>query len=189
MGRMRDYCDLDDFTSIEKDKNAWTELRSVSNANNWKNNNIENFYIDLNLCGRKNDYNMIEDHGCPIIIKNRTVYLDYFLQDVLTVFLNGRVFSDTFMVQDLTSSNHKSSSSSMVIGYYGFGKNIILPSFNGSPSDEEFVFIPVDDEIIYYDFMVESSSLSYYRQFFAPEGTLSNKKDLFETKYNKYTFK
>ena len=29
---------------------------------------------------------MIEDHGCPIIIKNRTVYLDYFLQDVLTVF-------------------------------------------------------------------------------------------------------
>ena len=191
MGRVRDYCDLDDFTSIEKDKNAWTELLSVSNANNWTINNIENFYIDLNLCGKKNDYNMIEDHGCPIIIKNRTVYLDYFLQDVLTVFLNGRVFSDTFMVQDLTSSNHKSSSSSMVIGYYGFGKNIILPRFNGSPLDDEFVFIPVDDEIIYYDFMVnnESSSLSYYRQYFAPEGTLSNKKDLFETKYNKYTFK
>ena len=57
-------------------------------------------------------------------------------------------------------------------------KNIILPRFNGSPLDDEFVFIPVDDEIIYYDFMVnnESSSLSYYRQYFAPEGTLSNKK-------------
>jgi hypothetical protein len=77
----------------------------------------------------------------------------------------------------------------MVIGYYGFGKNIILPIFNGSPLDDEFVFIPVDDEIIYYDFMVNNESLSYYRQFFAPEGTLSNKKDLFETKYNKYTFK
>ena len=191
MGYMRDYCNLDELTSIENGKNAWTENLNVSNATSWTNNNIEKFHIDLNLCGRKNDYNMIEDHGCPIIIKNRTVYLDYFLQDVLTVFLNGRVFSDTFMVDELTSSNHKSSSSSVVIGYYGFGKNIILPSFNGSPLDKEFVFIPVDDEIIYFDFMLNNdySSLNNYRQVFAPEGTLSNNKDLFETRYNKYTFK
>ena len=35
--------------------------------------------MDLNLCGKKNENNMIVDNGCPIVIKNRQVHLDNFV--------------------------------------------------------------------------------------------------------------
>ena len=185
----REYYDGNVELSPEQ-KNAWTIDQKVSTAMLWSSNSVENFYIDLNLCGKKNDYNMVEDYGCPVVIKNRNVHLDNFVSGVLTVFLNGRVFNDTFIVNDLMTSNHKSSGSSTIIGYYGFGKNIILPKFNGIPLDDKIVFIPIDNEFIYYDFMVDNdiTSMNNYYKYFA-EGRLSTNKDLFDKTKNKYTFK
>jgi hypothetical protein len=189
IGQYRLYYNETSGVSGDK-KNAWVNDTGIISGELWSKNIMNNFYVDLNLCGKKNMYNMIDDYGCPII-QNKNVKLDNFVSDVLTIFLNGRVFYDEFEVGKLTTANNKSSGSSSIIGYYGFGKNIILPKFNESPLDEDIVFIPIDDNIVYYDFMVdnESTSLSNYQRIFAPEGTLSNGKVLFENKYNKYTFK
>ena len=170
-------------------KYAWTYDEKVSTPAHWNSNNNDNFYIDLNLCGKKNEYNMIEDNGCPIDITNgRSVKLDNFVSGILTIFLNGRVFDNTFAVNNLTTSNHKSSDGSMIINYFGMGKNIILPIFSGVPLDEEIKFIPVDSEFVYYDFMVDNDSTSIinYNKYFA-EGVLQ--RDLFDKSRNKYTFK
>jgi hypothetical protein len=188
IGKSRDYYNGETEIDING-KYTWTDYKEISQQSSWSKETIESIYIDLNLCGKKNKYNMIEDYGCPIIIKNRSVHLDNFVSGILTLFLNGRVFYDEFVVNDLTTTNHKSSSSSCVIDYYGRGKNIILPKFNGTPMDDELVFIPIDNEFVYYDFMVDCDkvSMNNYYLYFA-EG--KQKKDyLFETSYNKYTFK
>ena len=189
IGNAREYCDGSNMIGIHQ-KNTWTTDSRVSTPTEWSKYNIKNFYIDLNLCGKKNEYNMIEDNGCPIVIENRPVKLDNFVSGILTIFLNGRVFDSRFAVNNLTTSNHKSNSASVIIGYEGLGKNIILPQFSGSPLDQEFVFIPIDDDIVYYDFMVDNDATSKinYHKYFA-EGKISNGKNLFEDKYNKYTFK
>ena len=185
IGQKRKYYDGNEEVD-ENNRCAWTFNNNVSIS---LNSVIERFYIDLNLCGKKNENNMIEDYGCPVDIKdrNRTVRLDEFVSGILTIFLNGRVFYNEFVVNDLTTSNHKSIGSSAVIEYYGFGKNIILPSATGSPLDEEFVFIPVDDGTIYYDFMVDNNeqTMNYYNKYFAKD-KLSGDKKLFIVK-NKYT--
>ena len=188
IGHIRTYYNGDkEFGSHQK--NTWTDYQEVSSAALWSANNMENFNIDLNLCGKKNVYNMIEDHGCPVVIQGRSIHLDYFVSGVLTIFLNGRVFDDTFAVNELTTSNHKSSGSSAIIAYEGMGKNIILPKFNGTPKDDELVFIPIDKEYIYYDFMVdnESTTISNYDKYLAEPKSLG--RALFDTRYNKYTFK
>ena len=188
IGKIRDYYDGNNEIGING-KYTWTVDNGVSTAASWSVNNIESFYIDLNLCGKKNANNMIEDHGCPVVIKNRTVHLDYFVSGILTIFLNGRVFDESFVVNDLTTSNHKSSGGSAVIGYYGFGKNIILPKFTGTPLDDKLEFIPIDREYIYYDFMVdnENTSITNYQTYFANPKELG--RDLFDKEYNKYIFK
>jgi hypothetical protein len=187
MGKYREYCDK----NIETDsngKNTWTPgNNNLTTASNWFNSDIvEKFYIDLNLCGRKNKYSMIEDYGCPIVTKNREVYLDDFVSGILTIFLNGRVFYDDFMINELTTSNHKSSSGSFVIGYYGFGKNIILPKYNGIPLDDDFIFIPTNNtDVIYYDFMIndnEQQTIDNYKTFLDEKIKINVDK-------NKYTFK
>ena len=188
LGNVRNYYNESSETAITK-MNTWTVDKRVSTYVDWSNYNIENFYVDLNLCGKKNMYNMIEDNGCPIVI-DRNVHLDNFVSGILTIFLNGRVFDHTFAVDKLTTSNHKSSGSSAIIGYYGFGKNIILPQFSGVPLDDKLLFIPINDECVYYDFMVDNditSKINYHKYF--AEGKLSYGKNLFEDKYNKYTFK
>ena len=158
----------------------------ISIANQWENSNIvDKFYIDLNLCGKKNMYNMIEDYGCPIIIKSREVYLDNFVSGILTTFLNGRVFDDTFAINDLTSVNHKDGGGVYVIGYNGIGKNIILPKFTASPLDENFSFIPSSTSIVYYDFMIndnDNQSITNYKNYFDEKMNINTSK-------NKYTFK
>lgn len=188
IGSKRDYYNGDNELSFER-KNAWTVDPKVSIPSLWS-NHIENFYVDLNLCGKKNKYNMIEDNGCPVIVNNKNIHLDNFVSGILTIFLNGRVFSDSFIVNELTTSNHKANAGSAIVGYYGMGKNIILPKFIGTPLDDKFVFIPIDNEQIYYDFMVDNdqTSISNYNKYFA-EGKLSNNKELFESGKNKYTFK
>jgi hypothetical protein len=188
MGYSRGLYDIDDETSIEQ-KNSWSKNdKRVISAYSWTNNIIERFYIDLNLCGKKNEHNMIEDYGCPIVVKNKGVLLDNFISDVLTTFLNGRVFSSDFEIGDLTTSNHKTGVGSHIISYNGYGKNIILPKFNVSLSDDEFEFMPVDKEFIYYDFMLngDESSKENYNTYLV-RGRRDT--DLFETNYNKYTFK
>ena len=188
MGRDRDFYDAN-IESSSFERNAWTFSDMVSSPVKWANNIAENFYVDLNLCGKKNINNMLVDNGCPINLKN-SVKLDNFVSHILTVFLNGRVFDETFVVDEVTTAKHKSSSGSSIIGYYGCGKNIILPKFNATPLDKELNFIPIDNEQLYFDFMVdaEESSMSNYQQWLAA-GKLSNNKQLFETKYNKYIFK
>lgn len=188
MGKQREYYIVNDEMSNEQ-KNTWTNDKKVSNAAQWVVNN-KNFHVDLNLCGKKNDYNMLEDNGCPVIIENRSVHLDNFVSGILTIFLNGRVFDDTFVVDKLRTDAHKSSGGSPIIGYQGFGKNIILPRFNATPLDEYIVVIPIDSEFYYYDFMVdnEATTISNYKQYLAKD-MLSGGKQLFETTYNKYTFK
>jgi hypothetical protein len=188
IGDVRLYYDQNNEIDINK-KNTWTNDSKASTPSSWTNNVIENFYIDLNLCGKKNKYNMIENTGCPIVIKNKKIHLDNFVSGIITIFLNGRVFDEEFVVNDLTTSNHKSSGGSSVIGYYGLGKNIILPAFIGVPSDENITFIPIDDDIVYYDFMVDndSTSISNYYEYFAKDKV--DKNYLFENKYDKYIFK
>ena len=177
------YTDITE-SSIEK-VNSWTVDVGISTINGW-NNFIDRFYVDLNLCGRKNAYNMIGDYGCPISIKNREVYLDNFVSGILTIFLNGRVFDDSFAVNDLTTANHKNNGGSYVIGYYGLGKNIILPKYSGSPLDDYIVFIPVDQySVVYYDFMIndnEEQSIVNYKEYI-------NERININTGKNKYTFK
>ena len=55
--------------------------------------------------------------------------------------------------------------------------------------DDKLSFIPIDNDYVYFDFMVDNdvTSISNYQKYFA-EGKLNNKY-LFETTYNKYTFK
>ena len=132
---------------------------------------------------------MIVDNGCPIVIKNRQVHLDNFVSGILTIFLNGRVFDDSFFVNDLSTSNHKSSSSAYIIDYHGFGKNMILPYFNSSLSDEELSFIPIDNDYIYYGFMVEcdDTSMGYYYEYFG-KNNLKNEY-VFDNNYKKYVLK
>jgi hypothetical protein len=177
------YTDITE-SSIEK-VNSWTVNADISTINGW-NNFVDKFYVDLNLCGRKNIYNMIEDYGCPIVIKNREVYLDNFVSGILTIFLNGRVFDNSFAVNDLTTANHKDSGGSYVIGYYGLGKNIILPKYSGSPLDDYFSFIPADQNgIVYYDFMIndnDEQSIVNYKEYI-------NERININTGKNKYTFK
>jgi hypothetical protein len=134
--------------------NAWTTNEEVSTASYWH-NNVNNFHIDLNLCGKKNDYNMIEDYGFPFDIKNKSVILSNFISGILTIFLNGRVFYNSFIANDLTTSKHGSST---IIGYYGFGRNIILPKLNASLSDERISLIPIDNSKLYYDFMIDGDT-------------------------------
>ena len=188
MGNSRGLYDIDDETSIEQ-KNSWSKNDNrVISAYSWTNNIIERFYIDLNLCGKKNEHNMIEDYGCPIVVKNKGVLLDNFISDVLTTFLNGRVFSSDFEIGDLTTSNHKTGASSYIISYNGYGKNIILPKFHVSLSDDEFEFMPVDKDFIYYDFMLNGDELS--KENYNTNLVRGRRDtDLFETNYNKYTFK
>ena len=105
----------------------------------------------------------------------------------MTIFLNGRVFSEDFLVDKLTTTHNKSDSNSSIIDYYGFGKNIILPYFRATLSDEDLSFIPIDNDYLYFDFMVESEKTSmdnYYEQL--AKDNLSDGKNLFETKYSKY---
>ena len=193
IGNTRVFCDFDtNYDAYEK--NAWTyssndDILDISTSSGWSNSNIiEDFYIDLNLCGQKKKYyNMLEDYGCPIVIKNRDVKLDNFISGILTVFLNGRVFYDGFAIDELTTSYHKNVGSSYVIDYYGFGKNIILPKCSGSPIDKYFVFMPIDKyNVIYYDFMLndgEDRSIREYKTWFGEENLIIN-----DSK-NKYTFK
>jgi hypothetical protein len=191
MGKSRSYCDKDNETD-QKFKNTWLSLGQnspdISIATNWFNNKdvFDKFYIDLNLCGRKNANNMIEDCGCPIVVKYREIYLDNFISGILTIFLNGRVFDDSFAIQDLSSVNHKDAGGVYVIGYHGFGKNIILPKYNGSPLDSNFTFIPTNgSNIIYCDFMIndnDSQSITYYKDNFSNNLNINTGK-------NKYTFK
>ena len=190
IGKERDYYD----GSIEVNdnhKNTWTLSSGVSSMNGWVSNIIEKFYIDLNLCGKKNEYNMLEDYGCPIEIKNREVQLDNFISGILTIFLNGRVFYDDFAINDLTTTKHKNSSSSYVIDYYGFGKNIILPKYDSSPLDENFVFITSSNyNVIYFDFMINDNEIlskQYYKQYLGIGEKINNNTNLNEDK-NKYTF-
>jgi hypothetical protein len=191
IGKRRDYYN-GDKNLVYGEANVWTFNDSASTSLLWKEKKIiENFLIDLNMCGKKNDVtNMLENNGCPIVIKNKKIHLDNFVTGILTIFLNGRVFSDEFAVNDLITSLHKSSGSSSIIGiyspYYGLGKNIILPRFSGKPSDKNLVFIPIDSEYIYYDFMVnnDADSITNYQKWLY-KGTGS----LFTTGYNKYTLK
>jgi hypothetical protein len=188
LGYQREYYNEDMDYSIDE-KNVWTNDKRVYKSSDWTKNILNYFYVDLNLCGKKNEYNMIEDHGCPIVIENRQVYLDTFVSGILTIFLNGRVFNETFLVDKLTTAKHKANGSSSIIDYHGFGKNIILPYFNGYPLDDKLVFIPIDNDFAYFDFMVEcnGNSINNYYEYFA-KGNL--KADyLFETKYKKYIFK
>ena len=189
LGVQRQYYNNEDKDFSIDEKNVWTNDERVSTYSNWTANILDYFYVDLNLCGKKNEYNMIEDHGCPIIVENRRVHLDNFVSGILTIFLNGRVFNETFLVDKLTTTNHKASGGSSIIDYHGFGKNIILPYFNGYPLDDKLVFIPMDNNFIYFDFMVEcnENSINNYYTCFA-EGNIRNDY-LFEDKYNKYTFK
>ena len=177
----------DSKTGSEKTKNTWVICNSsiTGNKNEWSKHIIGNFNIDLNLCGKKNPYNMLEDNGCPIVIKNRSVHLDYFVSGILTVFLNGRVFDSDFDVKYLTTSNHKSSGSANIINYFGLGKNIILPKLSGNP-EKNFVLIPPsknNNKCVYYDFMVDGDDTTKQNY----EGYLDNIE--FVTKYNKYIFK
>jgi hypothetical protein len=186
IGNARDYCNFDGETDF-KYKNAWTVDYKLSSATEWNNSGIiENFYIDLNLCGKKNQYNMIEDNGCPIVIKDREVKLDNFISGIITTFLNGRVFDEKFAVNDLKSSSHKNNGSAYVIDYQGFGKNMILPKYSGSPSDNKFIFIPIDgSNVIYYDFMIndnEEQSKTNYKNYFGDKLNINTTK-------NKYTLK
>ena len=188
-GRVRVYYD-GNISVDDNYKNAWTLSSNVSTINGWV-NNIDKFYIDLNLCGQKNDNNMLEDYGCPIKIKNIEVYLDNFISGILTIFLNGRVFYDEFAINDLTTANHKNNGGSYVIDYYGFGKNIILPKYTTSPLDDEFVFITSSKHnVVYFDFMIndnDNSSKPQYKVYLGI-GESSNGNNLNEDK-NKYTFK
>ena len=187
MGESRHLYNNDIDLSLYQ-KNSWIKNDNrVSSAFSWKGNIIERFNVDLNLCGKKNEHNMLENKGCPIVIKNKSVLLDNFVSDVLTLFLNGRIFSDDFDIGHLTTSNHKSGSGSYIINYYGYGKNIILPKFNVSMSDNEFEFIPIDKENMYFDFMLngEESSIDNYLRFLVRN---RRNTDLFETDCNKYTF-
>jgi hypothetical protein len=193
LGHERSYYDGNKLVDIDG-KNTWTDSQNVSLNQTWSQKIIENIYIDLGLCGKKNDYNMIEDYGCPInILNDRTIHLDNFISGYITLFLNGRVFYDLFEVNQLQSSYH-GNASSCVIDYVGRGKNIILPKFNSSPKDGDFVFIPIDKEYVYYDFMIDGdessreSSLKNYYTYFAKD-ILGENRSLFETRYNKYTFK
>ena len=195
MGQMRFLYDNDIDLSVNK-VNCWVKNDSrVISALAWTNNIIERFYIDLNLCGSKNnETNMLENKGCPIIVKNKGVLLDNFVTDILTIFLNGRIFGEDFDIGDLSTSNHKAGSSSFIINYYSYGKNIILPKFNVSLSDREFEFMPIDKENVYYDFMLDGETLSIknYNDYLVRgrRGDSSgNNADLFEDNYNKYTFK
>ena len=193
MGKYRMYCDKDNETDL-KYKNTWLILQQgstdISKSSNWFNSDVFNkFYIDLNLCGKKNEYNnMLEDYGCPIDIESREVYLDNFISGILTVFLNGRVFYDDFAINKLSSANHKSGSGSYVIRYHGLGKNIILPKFNGVPLDDKFTFIPTNgSDVLYCDFMIndnDSQSIDNYKTYLG-EG-LNNR---IKIDKNKYTFK
>jgi hypothetical protein len=190
MGQSRNYCDKNGEID-QKFKNTWLSMEQnsidISIATNWFNsgNIFDKFYIDLNLCGKKNIYNMIEDYGCPIVVKNREVYLDNFVSGILTVFLNGRVFYDGFSIHDLSSVNHKDGGGTYVVGYYGLGKNIILPKYNGILADEKFTFIPTNgSNIIYCDFMInnnDSQSITNYTDTFGKININTDK--------NKYTFR
>jgi hypothetical protein len=187
IGNSRQYYD-DRVEMLVEKKNVWTNDKRVYTPIGWATNIMDYFYIDLNLCGRKNKYNMIEDYGCPIVIgNNKIVQLDNFVSGILTIFLNGRVFREDFLVDKLTTTHNKSSSSSSIIDYYGFGKNIILPYFRATLSDEDLSFIPIDNDYLYFDFMVESEKTSmdnYYEQL--AKDNLNDGKNLFETKYSKY---
>ena len=108
--------------------------------------------------------------------------------------MNGRIFGEDFDIGDLSTSKHKMGSSSFVINYYSYGKNIILPKFNISLSDSEFEFIPIDKENVYYDFMLDGDipSRQNYNEYLVRgrRGDSSgNNMDLFDDNYNKYTFK
>jgi hypothetical protein len=92
-------------------------------------------------------------------------------------------------VNQLKSTYHKSSSSSCVIDYAGRGKNIILPKFTSTPDDEDIVFIPIDKKFVYYDFMVDGHESSLGNYVKLVEESLGEGKNIFETRYNKYTFK
>ena len=187
MGHSRSFYDISNDTA-DFQKYSWSkdDMR-VTSAQSWTNNIIERFYIDLNLCGKKNDHNMLVDNGCPIIIKNKSVVLDSFVSGILTTFLNGRIFSKDFEVGDLTTINHKNNPTSNVIEYNKCGKNIILPKFNVSMSDDNFEFIPIDKENIYYDFMLDGDELSKRNyDTFIVRGRRDI--DLFDSNYNKYTF-
>ena len=189
IGDSRQYYIEDTELTIDK-KNAWTDEKLVTTPSNWDSNIRDNFYVDLSLCGKKNKNNMIEDNGCPIVVQNRSVYLDNFVPNILSTFLSGRVFDDLIDVGMLTTSNHKSNGGSMIINYYGFGKNIILPKFRESPLDENLSFIPIGRDYIYYDFMLEevdNISKDNYNTYFAKD-SLSGQY-LFNTKCNKYVFK
>jgi GH25 family lysozyme M1 (1,4-beta-N-acetylmuramidase) len=51
-------------------------------------------------------------------------------------------------------------------------------------------FIPIGNEYIYYDFMVDNDVQSKYNYHkWLAEGKLPNGKNLFITEYDKYTFK
>ena len=190
IGRERSYYDGNNLVDIYG-KNIWTDSANISLEATWSEYTIKNIYIDLGLCGIKNEYNMIVDYGCPISIsEDRIIHLDNFISGYITVFLNGRVFEETsFDVGELKSTYHKSSSSSYVIDYAGRGKNIILPSFTSYPDNQDIVFIPIDKKFVYYDFMVDGYESSYNNYVKLVKESLGEDKNIFETRYNKYTFK
>lgn len=194
IGKNRNYYTAPGETTISK-KNTWTE--DVPEEI-WKKFIFETFYIDLNLCGKKNKFNIIEDCGCPVDIINNKVHLDNFVSGILTVFLNGRIFDINFDIKYLSTNKHKTSRGSYVIGYYGFSKNIILPKFTGFPSDKEFVFIPLDyddnyrldESIVYYDFMIhdnDNTSKKNYKEYF--KDSRKEESLYFIENKNKYTLK
>jgi hypothetical protein len=189
IGRDRSYYDGNNLVDIYG-KNTWTDSANISLDATWSQKAIESIYMDLGLCGRKNEYNMIVDYGCPIsVLNDRIIHLDNFISGYITIFLNGRVFYDLFEVNQLKSTYHKSSSSSCVIDYAGRGKNIILPKFTSTPDDEDIVFIPIDKKFVYYDFMVDGHESSLGNYVKLVEESLGEGKNIFETRYNKYTFK
>jgi hypothetical protein len=139
--------------------NAWTLNEAVRDNSGWK-NNVKYFHIDLNLCGKKNEYKMIEDYGCPVSgnepesekIKTKKIILSNFISGTLTIFLNGRIFDKSFEVGYLNSSRH---GSSFIIDYKGFGRNLILPKFNSYTTPDNIKFISLNSNTVCYDFMLD----------------------------------
>ena len=188
IGQVRTFYVKDNGGEINEDEMySWIKGYKIYSPQSWKDSNIiRNFNIDLNLCGQKNDYSMINDYGCPIDIKN-SVYLDNFVSGILTIFLNGRVFYDSFEVGNLSTSRHKSDGSQSIINYYGYGKNIILPKYTTRLYEDNFVFIPINNSNIYYDFMLNGKSTYLYEDHFG-ERLNDENRNIFTTDYLKYKF-
>lgn len=134
------------YYSTDMNENSWWKSNIVTS---WDNINNGVFNVFLNLCCSTVDETRdVVDNGCPINLAN-SIKLNNFLNGAIMYFICGRVFQQSVLMSDMTTSNNLTNTSDYILraqsgstyDSFRISKNIQLPRSSSTLKDANLRFI------------------------------------------------